>query len=120
MQVYMEAFPQVCKLSDTFSERVCWWHVTLISTDVDARTSVLQTNDRKAADLDLSFKPAWCISYLLDGSKIIPQGISLSKGTTRSIVEGAIKFLGKVMDLSLSATKRLQVQKWKLTSPVYC
>ena len=34
-------------------------------------TSVLQTIDRKAADLDLSVTPALYVSYLYDGSKII-------------------------------------------------
>ena len=69
---------------------------------------MLQIIDEKAADLDLCFKPAKCVSYLFDGSKIIPKGISLSKGATRSIAEGATKFLGKVIDVSL---KRLRVQK---------
>ena len=73
--------------------------VTLISTDFDAHTSVLQTLDKKQLiSLDLSFKPAKCVSYLFDGTKIIPQGISLSNGATRSIVEGETKFLGKLID----------------------
>jgi len=81
--------------------------VTLISDDVVVHTSVLQTIDNKAADLDLFFiKLAKCVSYLFDGSKIIPQGVFLSNGITRSIVEGGIKFLGKIIDVSLSATKR--------------
>ena len=80
--------------------------VTLISNDVDVHTSVLQTIDQKAADLDLFFKPVKCVSYLFNGSKIIPQGISLSNGVTRSIVEGETKFLGKLIGVSLSATKR--------------
>jgi len=66
---------------------------------------VLQTIDKKAADFDLFFKPPKCVSYLSDGSKIILQGISLSNGITRSIVDGGIKFLGKSIDISLSATK---------------
>ena len=80
--------------------------VTLISTDLTIHTSVLQSID-KAADLDLSFKPVKCVSYLFDGLKIIPQGISLSKGATRSIVEGETKFLGKIIDVSISATKKV-------------
>jgi len=80
--------------------------VTLISDDVVVHTSVLQTIDKKAADLDLFFKPAKCVSYLFDGSKIIPHGVSLSNGITRSIVEGGTKFLGKIIDVFLSATKK--------------
>jgi len=53
---------------------------------------MLQPIDKKAADLYLSFKPVKCISYLFDGSKIILLGVSLSKGATRSIVEGETKF----------------------------
>ena len=62
---------------------------------------MLQSIDKKAADLGLSFKPVKCVSYLFDGLKIIPQGISLSKGATRSIVEGETKFLGKIIDVSI-------------------
>ena len=59
--------------------------VTLISNDIDAHTLVLQTIDEKAADLDLFFKPVKCVSYLFNGSRILPTGISLSNGVTRSI-----------------------------------
>ena len=43
--------------------------VTLVSDNFDIHVSVLQTVDRRACDLDLSFKPVKCISYLFDGSK---------------------------------------------------
>ena len=55
---------------------------------------------KKAADLDLSFKLVKCIS------KIIPLDVFLSKRATRSIVEGETKFLGKLIDVNLNATKR--------------
>ena len=80
--------------------------VTLISCDIDVHKSVLQTIDLKAADLDLTFKPSKCISFLFDGSKVAPMGLPLSKGTTRPITEGQTKFLGKLIDVSLSATKK--------------
>ncbi|XP_065884075.1 uncharacterized protein [Dysidea avara] len=80
--------------------------VTLISCDIDVHKSVLQTIDLKAADLDLTFKPSKCISFLFDGSKVAPRGLPLSKGTTRPITEGQTKFLGKLIDVSLSATKK--------------
>ena len=75
---------------------------------------MLQTLDKKATDLDLSFKPAKCVSYLFDGTKIISQGISLSNGATKFIVEGETKFLGKLIDVSLSAIGRWM--KTRLTS----
>ena len=56
--------------------------------------------------MDLSFKPTKCVSYLFDGIKQFQNGIPLSKGTTRSIIEGGTKFLGKLIDVSLSATKK--------------
>ena len=106
--------PTVCKTNRKQSpkfaksrEHLLKWYaddVTLISTDFDSHTSVLQTLDKKATDLDLSFKPTKCVSYLFDGTKIISQGISLSNGATRVIVEGETKFLGKLIDVSLSAT----------------
>ena len=80
--------------------------VTLVSDNFDIHVSVLQTVDRRACDLDLSFKPVKCISYLFDGSKCLQKGIVLSKGVTRSITEGGTKFLGKLIGVSLSATKR--------------
>ena len=40
---------------------------TLISDSLEAHVSVLQQVDQKAKDLDLSFKPAKCVSYLFDG-----------------------------------------------------
>ena len=43
--------------------------VTLISNDLATHVSVLQAVDQKASDLDLSFKPQKCVSYLFDGSK---------------------------------------------------
>ena len=39
-------------------------------------------------------------------NEVIPQGLSLSKGTTRSITERYTIFLGKIIDVSLSATKK--------------
>ena len=80
--------------------------VTLISCDIDIHKSVLQMIDLKAADLDLTFKPSKYISFLFDGSKVAPKGLPLSNGTTRPITEGQTKFLGKLIDVSLSATKK--------------
>ena len=80
--------------------------VTLISDDFDTHKSVLQLLDLKATDLDLVFKPAKCISFLFNGAKLLSQGIALSNGMTRSITEGHTKFLGKVIDISLSTTKK--------------
>ena len=62
--------------------------VTLVSDNFDVHVSVLQTVDRRACDLDLSFKPVKCVLYLFDGSKCLQKGIVLSKGVTRSITEG--------------------------------
>ena len=45
-----------------------------------------------------------CISYLFDGSECLLKGILLSKGVTRSFT--GTKFLGKLIDVLLSATKR--------------
>jgi len=80
--------------------------VALISCDFDVHKSVLQLIGLKAVDLDLSFKPAKCVSFLFDGAKVISQGLSLSKGMTRSITERHTNFLAKIIDVSLSATKK--------------
>ena len=52
---------------------------------------MLQQVDQRAFDLDLSFKPSKCVSFLFDGSD---QGIELSGGITKSITEKGTKFLG--------------------------
>ena len=80
--------------------------VTLISCDAEVHKSVLQTMDQKASDLDLTFKPSKCVSFVFDGSKVMPHGLPLSKGSTRPITEGHTKFLGKLIDVTLSATKK--------------
>jgi len=72
---------------------------------------VLQELDKRAADLDLMLKPSKCASFLFDGSKHLSQGIVLSSGTTRLISEGGTKFLGKLVDVSLSATKAVANRK---------
>jgi len=84
---------------------------TLISVSMEAHTSVLQQIDQKASDLDLSFKPSKCVSYLFDGHKLIKEGIQLSGGSTRAITDGGTKFLGKSLDFSLSATKAAAKKK---------
>ena len=91
--------------------------VTLISTDVDVHTSVLQTIDRKTANLDLSFKPAKCISYLFDDSS----GHFFIQGYNQIYCWRCNQvFWGRLLMCHWLLLKRLQVQKWKLASPVYC
>ena len=80
-------------------------NATLISDSLEVHASVLQQIDRKAADLDLSFKPSKCVSYLFDGHSLRKEGIQLSGGCTKSITEGGTKFLGKSLEVSSSATK---------------
>jgi len=84
---------------------------TLISDSLEAHISVLQQVDQKAQQLDLSFKPSKCVSYLFDGHSYRKEGIQLSGGSTRSITEGGTKFLGKSLDVSLSATKAAAKKK---------
>ena len=86
-------------------------YATLISDSLEAHISVLQQVDQKARELDLSFKSSKCVSYLFDGHSHRKEGIQLSGGFTRSITEGSTKFLGKSLDVSLSAT----IAKKKMT-----
>ena len=74
----------------------------MISDCLETHTKVLQQVDQKALDLDLSFK---CVSFLLDGNNHSDQGIELSGGITKLITEKGTKFLGKSLEVSLSATK---------------
>ena len=84
---------------------------TLISDCLETHTKVLQIIDQKAQNLDLSFKLVKCVSYLFDGSRVLQSGVELSGGTTRSITENGTKFLGKSLDVSLSATKKAASKK---------
>lgn len=72
---------------------------------------MLQTIDQRAKDLDLSFKPVKCVSYLFDGNHHRKEGIELSGGITRSITEGGTMFLGKSLEVSLNTTKRAASKK---------
>jgi len=84
---------------------------TLISDSLETHTKVLQQVDQKALDLDLSFKPSKCVSFLFDGNNRSDQGIELSGGITKSITEKGTKFLGKSLEVSLSATKAVANKK---------
>jgi len=85
--------------------KACADDATLISDCLVTHTKVLQSVDQRATDLDLSFKPSKSVSYLFNGNHHDSQAIELSGGTTRSIVEGGTKFLGKLLEVSVSATK---------------
>ena len=74
--------------------------VTLISDSLKVHVSALQQIiDQKAADLDLSFKPSKCVSYLLDGHSHRKEGIQLSGGCTKSLTEGSTTFLVKSLEV---------------------
>ena len=72
---------------------------------------MLQQVDQKASNLDLSFKPSKSVSSLFDGNNHSDQGIELSGGITKSITEKGTKFLGKSLEVSLSATKAVANKK---------
>ena len=83
----------------------------LISDSLESHISVLRQDDQKAQELDLSFKPSKCVSYLLDGHSHRKEGIQRSGAFTKSITEGSTKFLGKSLDVSLSATEATAKKK---------
>ena len=86
-------YSNFCKCAKTRRKK----NATLISTNLETHSSVLQEIDKKAADLDLTLKPSKCVSFLFDGSKHLSQRIPLSGGTTKLITEGGTKFLGKLI-----------------------
>ena len=49
---------------------------------------------------------------MFDGSHHSQQGIELCGGITKSITEGGTKFLGKSLEMSLSATKLVANKKY--------
>ena len=82
-----------------------------IYSGFDIAYSYKQTIDQRAKDLDLSFKPVKCVSHLFDGRHHMQQGIQLSGGSTRLITGGGTMFLGKSLEVSLSATKKAASKK---------
>ncbi|XP_065907873.1 uncharacterized protein [Dysidea avara] len=78
---------------------------TLISTSKEVHTKVLTEIDSKAGDVGLKLKPSKCVSLLFDGTKFCSCGITLSGGTTKTILDGPTKFLGKLIGVSAHATK---------------
>ena len=84
---------------------------TLISDCLETHTKVLQQIDQKALDLELSVKPFKCVSCLYDGNHHSGQGIGLSGGVTKSNTVSGTKFLGKSLEMSLSATKTVANKK---------
>jgi len=78
---------------------------TLISTSEEVHTKVLKEVDLKASDIGLKLKPSKCVSLLFNGTRFCSTGISLSGGTTKTILDGPTKFLGKLIGVSAHTTK---------------
>ena len=68
--------------------------ITIISNDIDAHVSVLQTVDQRVDDLDLSFKAAKCVSYLFDGIKHL-QKVYLCQRATLDLLQKEAQIFGK-------------------------
>ena len=79
--------------------------MTLISDCLETHTRVLQQVDQKTIEVDIHFKSSKCVSYLFDGNHHSGKGMQLSVGITKSITESGTKFLGKSLEVFLSATK---------------
>jgi len=56
------------------------------------------------------------VSYLFDGTCHSGKGIQLSGGSTKSITENSTKFLGKSLEVFLSATKSAANKKMCICS----
>jgi len=66
---------------------------TLISISKEVcTTKVLIKLYSKAGDVGLKLKPSKCVSLLFNGTKLCSNGITLSGGTTKTILDGPTKF----------------------------
>jgi len=62
------------------------YDATLISDCLETHTKVLQLVDQQATDLDLSFKPSKCVSYLFDGTRYLKKWLILPRSATCAVL----------------------------------
>ena len=79
--------------------------LSIISGSLEEHTETVQTVDQLSREIDLVIRPDKCVTIVFDGKKIIKNHrIELTDGWTRSISEGATKFLGATIATSRQST----------------
>ena len=79
--------------------------LSIISGSLEEHTETVQTIDQLSREIDLIIRPDKCVTLVFDGKKILKNHrIELTNGWTRSISEGATKFLGATIATSHQST----------------
>ena len=72
---------------------------------LEEHMETVQTIDQLSREIDLTLHPDKCVTLIFDGKKILKNHrIELTDGWTRSISEGATKFLGATIATSHQST----------------
>ena len=92
--------------------------LSIISSSLDEHTDLVQTIDQRAREIDLIIRPDKCITLVFDGKKTLKNHrLELTDGCTRSISEGATKFLGATIASFHRSTASLLRTNLKRRSP---
>ena len=79
--------------------------LSIISGSLEEHTETVQTIDQLSKEIDLIIRPDKCVTVVFDGKKVLKNHrIELTNGWTRSISEGATKFLGATIATSHQST----------------
>ena len=81
--------------------------ISVFSSSASDHAVVLRTIDNHCSDLDLTLKPAKCISLVFNGKKVLTTTFPLGNGHTRSINSGHTRFLGCTLGCNNSVTSRV-------------
>ena len=96
----------VTKLSASHKVKGFADDISVFSNSAADHAVALHTIDRHCSDLDLTLKPAKCISLVFNGKKMLTTTFPLGSGHTRSITSGHTRFLGCTLGHNSSVTSR--------------
>ena len=96
----------VTKLSTSHKVKGFTDDISVFSNSAADHAVALRTIDRHCSDLDLTLKPAKCISLVFNGKKMLTTTFPLGSGHTRSITSGHTRFLGGTLGHNSSVTSR--------------
>jgi len=80
--------------------------ISVFSSSASDHEVALRTFDNHCSDLDLTLKPAKCISLVFNGKKVLTTTFPLGSSHTRNITSSHTRFLGCTLGRNNSVTSR--------------